>query len=241
MASWCRDIESPVIFDVGANNGFVATQVAQLLRERSPEIYAFEPVPSTFAQMVLSIERLELGEFVTPVCCALSDSIGMCMIAYNPRESLFAQVRSDDQNPRAGNRLSAAPTMTIDKVVSALGKKPSLLKIDVEGFEPNVFRGAAGLLAEDNPPAVCFEWNPITLGELKSEVRYMSEALRRHKIFYVDDFQGQRKTLGTPIDDLRQVDWVCNVFAIPDIESSVSKWTSAVAELQDEPLFAGRN
>jgi hypothetical protein len=60
MAGWCREIEEPVIFDVGANNGFIATQLAQLLHDRSPKIYAFEPVPSTFAQLALSIEQLGL-------------------------------------------------------------------------------------------------------------------------------------------------------------------------------------
>ena len=93
MASWCREIEEPVIFDVGANNGFVATQLAQLLRDRSPTVYAFEPVPSTFAQLALSIEWLDLHTWVRPICCAVSDSPGLCAISYNPRESLFAQVQ----------------------------------------------------------------------------------------------------------------------------------------------------
>jgi FkbM family methyltransferase len=215
MAAWCRDLDSPVIFDVGANNGFVSTQLAQLLRDRSPQIYAFEPVPTTFSQMVHSINSLGLDSLVTPVCCALSDSTGVCTIAFNSRESLFAQVRSDAQNPRAGDRLAVAPTMTLDKFIDAIGKKPSLIKIDVEGFEPNVVKGGAALLSGDDPPALCFEWNPLTLSEVRNSPLAMMRSLASYHLYYIDDFEGQRRPFAQEISNLGDVAWVCNVFAMP--------------------------
>ena len=54
-AAWLRTEEKPIVFDVGANVGFVATQLAQMLNGRSPTIYAFEPVPATFAKLVLDL------------------------------------------------------------------------------------------------------------------------------------------------------------------------------------------
>jgi FkbM family methyltransferase len=225
MASWCRDMEAPVIFDVGANNGFVSTQVAQLLRDQSPQIYAFEPVPSTFSQMVQSIELLSLGQFITPLCCALSDSTGFCTIAYNPRESLFAQVRSDDQNLRAGTQLAVAPTMTIDSVMTTIRKKPSLIKVDVEGFELQVLKGAVALLSGDNPPAICFEWNPITMGELGTSPNELLRLLQNYQLYYIDDFEGQKKPFGEEIAELSLIDWVCNVFAVS--REKMDKWTDA--------------
>jgi len=159
MAEWCRAIDRPVIFDIGANNGFLATQLAQLLKDQQPLIYAFEPVPSTFAQLKLAVEALHLTSYVVPVCCALSDFAGVTTLAFNPRESLFAQVRGDALNPRAGIQLATASTVTVDQVVASIGLNPHLLKIDVEGSEPRVFAGAQKLLTGDNPPAICFEWN----------------------------------------------------------------------------------
>src|SRR5437879_1510308 len=45
MAAWCRQMENPLIFDVGGHVGFIATQLAQLLNDKKPQIYSFEPVP----------------------------------------------------------------------------------------------------------------------------------------------------------------------------------------------------
>src|SRR6202171_5985975 len=54
-AAWLHDENEPVVFDIGANVGFVSTQLAQMLAARSPTIYAFEPVPTTFAKLVKSL------------------------------------------------------------------------------------------------------------------------------------------------------------------------------------------
>jgi hypothetical protein len=63
-AAWLHDENEPVLFDIGANVGFVSTQLAQMLAARSPTIYAFEPVPTTFAKLVQSVHRLGLNDRV---------------------------------------------------------------------------------------------------------------------------------------------------------------------------------
>jgi FkbM family methyltransferase len=218
---------APIIFDVGANNGFVSTQLAQLLKDEQPQIYAFEPVPSTFCQLVDSIERLRLDQSVTPICCALSDEAGICTIAYNPRESLFAQVRSDTNNVRAGNRIAIAPIITIDDLVSGMSKMPVLIKIDVEGSEPSVFRGAMRLLRSDEAPVLCFEWNPFTIGELNKASDQMTDALKNYQLFYIDDFEGQKRPFGAAVDDLTTINLVCNIFAVPK-NASGQRWTQTL-------------
>ena len=51
------------------------------------------------------------------------------------------------------------PCRTLDSVIQTLGiTHISLLKIDVEGFEPHVLRGARQLLAEHRP-VVIYEYN----------------------------------------------------------------------------------
>jgi len=227
MSSWCRAFEQPVIVDVGANNGFIATQLAQLLRERQPRIYAFEPVPSTFAQLRLSIDRLGLAEFIVPVCCALSDTNGIAKIFYNPRESLFAQVRADSSNARAGGCLTLSPTMTLDQAVGSFAVAPSLIKIDVEGFEAHVLRGAANLLTKPEPPAICFEWNPLTTSEVNSSVAEIARILENYRFHYIDDFEGQRKPFGEEVTNLDELTWACNLFAVP--ENAVANWELALA------------
>jgi FkbM family methyltransferase len=215
MTSWCRSVQAGVIFDIGANNGYIATQLAQLLSSQKPRIFAFEPVPSTFAELEVSIDRLRLNRSVIPICCGLSDINGITQISYNPRESLFAQVAPSVLNPRVGSCYTLSATITLDEAVASIGLKPSLVKIDVEGFEPRVLRGATNLLSGSEPPALCFEWNPFTASEVNSSISEIPQLLIGYRFYYVDDFEGGRKTAGELISDLTKVDWICNVFALP--------------------------
>ena len=159
MAAWCTTQENPLVFDIGANTGFVATQLGQRLGGLDYQIFAFEPVWSTFQKLRLSIGKLHLESRIHPICCALSDCAGISSVAFNDRESLFAQIRQDAQNPRAGQNLTWCSLLTVDSVLETLKMKPSLLKIDVEGYEAHVLRGARKLLLGPDLPAICFELN----------------------------------------------------------------------------------
>jgi FkbM family methyltransferase len=237
MAQWCRQVEKPVVFDIGANNGFIATQLAQLLRETSPRIFAFEPVPSTFSSMSRSVRALGLQQLVFPMCCAISDTAGVSTIAYNPRESLFAQVGKDTSNTRVGSDLAYCATLRLDDVVSCLGVSPTLIKIDVEGSELQVLRGIGILLDGPDAPAICLEWNPVTMKERGSSLTELAELLDARACYYVDDFEGQRMPFGQKIENLTEVDWVCNIFAISVTQSSNTKWVTALAQLREMPPF----
>nr|WP_198324325.1 FkbM family methyltransferase [Methylococcus sp. BF19-07] len=55
-----------------------------------------------------------------------------------------------------------AVTVTVDALDTiAAGWTPKMIKIDVEGFEANVIRGAAGLLAQESLQAVLIELNGL--------------------------------------------------------------------------------
>ena len=68
----------------------------------------------------------------------------------------------DVANFRAGSTLTWCSEVTLDSVVESIGCKPALLKIDVEGYEAHVLRGARVLLESPNAPVICFELNPKT-------------------------------------------------------------------------------
>jgi FkbM family methyltransferase len=230
MACWCRQFDEPLIFDVGGNVGFIATQLAQLLRERRPRIFSFEPVPFTFERLLSSVRLLELEEFVHPICSALSSEPSLARITYSEWHTMFAQMTEGEPNNRVGDKIAWCSVLTVDEVEAAVGGPPALIKVDVEGPEVKVLQGAANVLSGEHAPGICLESNPVTLSECNSSVRELSEQLTAYELFYVNDFEGQRMGFGQSIDDLNSIDWVCNIFAVPRTALGKKRWSGAVAE-----------
>jgi FkbM family methyltransferase len=151
-SAWLRMTEQPRAFDVGANEGFFVCHLAQMIGRRG-KIYAFEPVPETFAKLAYSVSRLGLTAWVKPIPAAVLDSSGLVQLSWPDRNSLKAQV-TPRLNRRANHRLTWANAIPLDTFCALVGSRPSLVKIDAEGSEPAVLRGAAHLLASSEPPAI---------------------------------------------------------------------------------------
>lgn len=227
-AAWLREENKPVVYDIGANVGFFSTQLAQMLASRSPTIYAFEPVPTTFAKLVQSVWRLDLNDRVHPIAAAVIDDPHPVRISYSNRNSLYAQVTQQGLNPRVGDCLAYAAGMTLDGFYSSVGDLPALLKIDVEGSEIAVLRGAQRLLSRRDRPALILEHNPVTLSECGVAAHSFHELLSGYTLYYVDDLEGQKMPLGSPLASLAQIHWICNLFAVPLVEGSSARWASAL-------------
>jgi FkbM family methyltransferase len=230
-AAWLQGDDSPVVYDIGANAGFISTQLAQMLAGRTPKIYAFEPVPATFAKLAQSVERLGLTASVHPVPAAVVDSSGPVRISYSEKNSLLAQVSARGLNSRVGDKLAPAKGITLDEFCASVEAVPKLVKIDVEGSEVAVLRGARNLLSRPDRPAILFEHNPVTLMESGFSLRTLIELLPGYALHYVDDLGGQRVPFGHPIE-VDKIDWTCNLFAVPLAESSAARWASVLARAQ---------
>ena len=237
-ATWLQGEDCPVIYDVGANGGFFSTHLAQMLASRTPQIYAFEPVPDTFAKLTESIQRLGLNDSVHPIPAAVVDDPEPVQISYSVRNSLLAQVSPRGLNPRVGDKLVQARGITLDGFCSSVRAVPQLLKIDVEGSEVAALRGARGLLSRPDRPAILFEHNPFTLRESGSSVRALLDLLSGYRLHYVDDLRGQKIRFGAPIQEADEIDWICNLFAVPLAESSSKRMMSVLAQLRKQPTAA---
>ena len=223
-AAWLEDETHPVVFDIGANDGFVATHLAQMLAARGPKIYAFEPVPATFARLAQSVERLGLSDSVHPVPAAVVDAPGPVLLCYSERNSLLAQITSNGVNPRVGDKLAQASGITLDAYCASSAVLPKLVKIDAEGSEVAVLRGARELLSRPDRPAILFEYNPLAWGETGATARTLLDALPGYSLHYVNDLGGQRIPFGAAFE-AEAIAWTCNLFAVPSRDSAVERWT----------------
>jgi FkbM family methyltransferase len=149
-----------VAFDVGANIGAFTCLLPSL---GANEVHAFEPIPETFCRLKANVARNGLLS-----CCHLN-----CLAVGKASELVTFQVcgRSPDQNQLALSRDSAATeslqrvtTISLDAYChSAKVQKIDFLKVDVEGMEPFVLRGARQLLAERKVGAILIEVCPRNL------------------------------------------------------------------------------
>jgi len=225
--AWLQTQERPAVIDVGANVGYWSTQLAQLLEAQRPVLYSFEPAPETYCRLVKAVEILQLDQTVFPVGAAVSDAHSIVSLSFNPKDSGYGQVGDGTLNKRAGDRIAKVVAITLDQFVDSLELRPELVKIDVEGGEIRVLKGARRLLSGPGRPAVSFELFPMALAETGSDRSAFPALLEGYEFFYIDDFEGQRRELGSPVKDLDASDWTCNIFAIPAGEPFRARFASA--------------
>src|SRR5688572_21512151 len=130
------------VIDVGANVGFYTRRFAEWVRPGG-EVIAIEPEEMNFSTLKRVIARRGLVN-VRGIQAAASESTGSLYLQKNPFHP------ADHRIADAGVKVIA---VTIDNVLRERGwPKVSLMKIDVQGAEERVLRGAMGTLRELRPP-----------------------------------------------------------------------------------------
>jgi FkbM family methyltransferase len=140
------------VFDVGANFGFYTIRLASLVGHAG-RVDAFEPVAAPCRVLEYVIARLGL-EQVTLHACAVTDTEGEARVMV-PRGGApnFYLAHLVTNDVAAGTE--RVRTTTLDHVRASAPGKVTFLKIDVEGAEGMVLRGATTLLREDRPVVMC--------------------------------------------------------------------------------------
>jgi FkbM family methyltransferase len=123
-----------VFVDVGANVGFHTVLAARLV-EPGGKVFAVEPAPWTLELLRANVWRSEADVTVLPV--AASEARGTVRLSFDPAHRSGAQIGEPGPGPEVG----AAP---LDELVPDVAV--DVLKVDVEGAEPLVLRGAQRLL-----------------------------------------------------------------------------------------------
>lgn len=132
---------SHVIFDIGANVG----QTSLVLHQRFPRstIHSFEPVKATFDTLVEStkdIPNISTHQLAVSDRC---EAVRM-MIGENSLTNCVLPAQVVDES--SALQAESVQCITLDAFAQNYDiSRIDLLKIDVEGFEPSVLRGAEGL------------------------------------------------------------------------------------------------
>jgi len=150
-------------WDVGANIGWFSV-FASTIVGTSGRVVSFEPSPEVFD--ILSAHA-QTTDGITAIRLGVGNADEVRSFAAHGKSSSSSFVE-EVTNINFGFH-SSVPVKSvdvelrrIDSLVKELGSNPSLLKIDVEGFELEVLRGASDLLCTGRP-ALIIEVHPRQL------------------------------------------------------------------------------
>lgn len=141
--------EDDIFFDIGANVGSYTVLAAS---EVGAKVFSFEPVPATYQTLLWNIAINQVQSRVELFQNAVGSEHG----------SVHFSIDQDTMNHVATNldkSVIEVEVVRLDDVVSQKNVFPSLLKIDVEGFETEVIKGASLILSNPSVQAIIIELN----------------------------------------------------------------------------------
>jgi FkbM family methyltransferase len=138
-----------VLVDVGANVGMYTVWAA---KTRGVRVFSFEPESQNFALLNRNIVLNGLGDKVRAYCLALSDAAGVSelhlseFVIGGSCHSFGEKVDFRHQPSVPAYSQGCMSARLDDLVASGTVPEPDHIKIDVDGFEPKVIRGARGVI-----------------------------------------------------------------------------------------------
>ena len=150
--------------DIGAHLGEFTLTAAKLV-SASGRVFAFEPVPEMFQILSKNILLNQAAHVIADPMVVL-DRAGdvQLSVGAEPAEA-FVSASPSSASTHGTSTTLFLQSITLDDYLSPFGNlRPDLIKIDVEGAEPLVFRGATRTLSADPgvAPTLWFEHTPAT-------------------------------------------------------------------------------
>ena len=174
--------------DAGANVGVHTIRLARLVG-RDGEVIAFEPDPEVVQRTRRNVSLNDLAN-VRVLDAAASEQAGeMRLFRPNPSDTNRARASLTQHRYLTGATAMVAVT-TID--ATCAGAPVALIKIDVEGHEAAVVRGAADTIAR-HAPSIVFEYDPQLLRNPgQSPFEWLAE--RGYRLFRIRCDRGRLST-----------------------------------------------
>src|SRR5438067_5173048 len=152
---WLRQVVRPgdCVLDVGANVGQMTLEAA-LLAGPTGRVFAIEPGPGNVRLLQRHLEANGLADRVEviPAACAAVHGQEIVLNVWGDQPDVVGSGHTTRPVHEPGyNTGIRVPTVSVDGRCRDRGLKPAVIKIDVEGAEIEVLRGAQQTLRECRP------------------------------------------------------------------------------------------
>lgn len=192
---WIQDMNINTVIDVGAHRGEFAAQFHKLLP--NAKIYCFEPSKNNFVELATSLKNLQNIKIFN---LALGDRQGETEMYYNkfsPSSSIMkiATLHKEIFPFTSEQELEIIKITTLDDIAKELDLIDNiLLKIDVQGYEDRVIKGAINFL--EKIKIIIIETSFRELYESQPLFAEIYELLSKRGFVY----SGSWQELSSPID-----------------------------------------
>ena len=184
VRAWLTEQLKPghVFFDVGAHHGWVSMWTLPLIGKEG-SVVSFEPSPANLSVLEWHLRKNKFSQW-TIIPKAVSDvdaeaeEFFLVDTGDSPMNSLTTGIPGTPLMDGRNIRKTSIQTITLDTFYGESRLRPDLVKIDVEGAELLVLRGAAKLL-EASRPTIILAVHPYWLPKGQS-TRQIFEFLTEH-------------------------------------------------------------
>jgi FkbM family methyltransferase len=159
-----------IAVEVGANQGIYTLLIADLVRPA--RVFAFEPQPFLFQQLVSNVEANNLENVV---CHNLAVSSSSGPLTLQPGSMNWGDNRIIPASTPAASQISVN-AVSLDEYFQH--RKVDFLKIDIQGWEAEAFFGARRLLEKNIDLVIMFELWPYGLRKAGSPPNALLAFLR---------------------------------------------------------------
>jgi FkbM family methyltransferase len=168
-----------VVVDVGANIGYYTVLLADKVGKNG-KVYAFEPDKTNFEILGKNIKENNLKNVVV-INAAVGSKEGKLKLRKSKENFGDHKLYGNDRE------FETVKIINLDKYFG--NEKIDLLKIDTQGWEPEVIEGAKELIRK-NKPVMFLEYSPASYKIAKLNGRKMVDFLRKiyKKIWWIDEW-----------------------------------------------------
>jgi len=138
--------EGMTVLDCGSNIGFYPLLEAEIMKNNG-QIYAFEPDERNFVLLEKNIQLCPYGETIKPYNMAVSNKSGTERMFVATASNLNKLYSNDDQDFIERHTVEESvdvETITVDDFCSRENVQIDFLRMDIEGYEVEVFQGMRG-------------------------------------------------------------------------------------------------
>jgi FkbM family methyltransferase len=168
-----------VFYDVGTSLGFFSLAVANWIGPRG-RVFGFEPEPENSGRLrQMSIRNSLQGCLTVVEAAAWSQSTPEIPFKSGGRQSTYGGVVADGVTPvLAEGEIRLVKAVSLDDFVGQGHPAPNVIKVDVEGGECEVLKGAQQIFSGSTPALVCEVHRPEAATWIASwltEMQYLAQ------------------------------------------------------------------